>query len=45
MNITKQATCPDCGGKNVSRLGIDPGSHEDLYECQDCGQVADKSDF
>lgn len=45
MNITKRAKCPDCGSVNVKHLGIDAGSHEDLYQCRDCGQVADKSDF
>ena len=39
MNITKEAVCPDCGSRNVEHLGLDSGSHEDLYECLDCGHV------
>lgn len=45
VNITKKAKCPECASGNVKHLGVDAGSHEDLYECRDCGMVADKSDF
>jgi uncharacterized Zn finger protein len=45
MKITIQAKCPACSSRNVRHIGLDDGSGEDLYECQDCGQMACKEDF
>lgn len=45
MIIAMRATCPECGSHDVRRLGVDPGSHEDLLECRECGAMADKRDF
>jgi DNA-directed RNA polymerase subunit RPC12/RpoP len=45
VKITRDARCPSCGSTRVRHHGHDAGSDEDLYECLDCGQMADKADF